>query len=70
LYGCANLIRSKKVGEHTLGMAVIGFILDAIYYFYKYSRDRYDPEEWMFSGSDLVDGTVEGALKAGMEAYP
>jgi len=51
-------------------MAVIGFILDAIYYFYKYSRDRYDPEEWMFSGSDLVDGTVEGALKAGMEAYP
>ncbi len=36
---------------------------------YKYSTDRYDPEEWFFPGSDLVDGTIEGALKAGMEAY-
>ena len=36
---------------------------------YKYSSDRYDPEEWMFPGSDHVDGTVEGALKAGTEAY-
>jgi hypothetical protein len=37
---------------------------------YKYSADRYDPEEFFFPGSDLVDGTIEGALKAGMEAYP
>ena len=36
---------------------------------YKYSTDRYEPKEWFFPGSDLVDGTVEGALKAGMEAY-
>lgn len=36
---------------------------------YKYSSDRYDPEEWWFPGADLVDGTVEGALKAGMKAY-
>jgi hypothetical protein len=36
---------------------------------YKYSNDRYDPEEWMFPGSGLVDGTIEGAMKAGMEAY-
>lgn len=36
---------------------------------YKYSSDRYDPEEWFFPGSDLVDGTIEGALKAGMQAY-
>ena len=36
---------------------------------YKYSADRYDPEEWFFPGSDLVDGTIEGAMKAGMEAY-
>ena len=26
--------------------------------------------KWMFPCSDLVDGTVEGALKAGLEAYP
>jgi len=37
---------------------------------YKYSKDRYDPDEWMFPGSGHVDGTVEGAMKAGMEAYP
>jgi hypothetical protein len=37
---------------------------------YKYSKDRYDPDEWFFPGSGYVDGTVEGAMKAGMEAYP
>jgi hypothetical protein len=36
---------------------------------YKYSSGRYDPDEWMFPGSECVDGTVEGGLKAGMEAY-
>jgi hypothetical protein len=37
---------------------------------YKYSSERYDPEEWMFPGISHVDGTIEGAMKAGMEAYP
>ncbi len=37
---------------------------------YKYSSGQYDPDEWMFPGSECVNGTVEGALKAGMEAYP
>jgi hypothetical protein len=37
---------------------------------YKYSKDRYDPDEWMFPGSDLVDGTIEGAMNAGLQAYP
>ena len=37
---------------------------------YKYSDDRYDPEEWLFPGSEQVNGTVEGALKAGLAAYP
>ena len=36
---------------------------------YEYSDERYNEDEWFFPGSDLVDGTVEGALKAGMEAY-
>ena len=36
---------------------------------FKYSSERYDPEERWFPGNDLVDGTIEGALKAGMEAY-
>ena len=37
---------------------------------YKYSRNGYDPDEWFFPGSNHVDGTVTGALRAGLEAYP
>ena len=37
---------------------------------FKYSSEAYDPEEWFFPGRDYVDGTIEGALKAGIEAYP
>ena len=37
---------------------------------YKYSDEQYDEEEWFFPGSEHVDGTLEGAMKAGLEAYP
>jgi len=37
---------------------------------FKWSTKIYDPDECMFSGSEFVDGTVEGAMRAGMEAYP
>ncbi|MEP6947932.1 MAG: hypothetical protein ABI863_01595 [Ginsengibacter sp.] len=37
---------------------------------YKWSRDKYDPDEWLFPGSEYVNGTVEGAMKAGLAAYP
>ncbi|MBN2006239.1 MAG: hypothetical protein JXA21_22985 [Anaerolineae bacterium] len=37
---------------------------------YKYSDERYDPEEWFFPGAGEVDGTVAGALRACMKAYP
>jgi hypothetical protein len=37
---------------------------------FKYSDERYDPEEWFFPGSGHVDGSIAGALKAGLEAYP
>lgn len=37
---------------------------------YKYSDEGYDPEEWFFTGAGKVDGTVTGAMEAGMEAYP
>jgi hypothetical protein len=36
---------------------------------YKFSSGSYDSEEWLFPGSGSVDGTVEGAMKAGLEAY-
>lgn len=37
---------------------------------FKWSTETYDANEWMFPGSGYVDGTVEGAMKAGLEAYP
>ena len=37
---------------------------------FKYSKERYDPDEWFFPGSQLFNGTVEGAMEAGLEAYP
>ena len=37
---------------------------------YKYSKEHYDPEEFFFPGMEHVDGTLEGAMKAGIEAYP
>lgn len=37
---------------------------------YKYSDERYDPEEWFFPGADEIDGTIEGAMRAGLQAYP
>ena len=37
---------------------------------YKYSDNKYDAEEWLFPGSGYLDGTIEGAMRAGLEAYP
>lgn len=35
-----------------------------------YSTGEYSTDEPYFPGDDEVDGTVEGALRAGMKAYP
>lgn len=37
---------------------------------FKYSSETYDPSEWFFPGSEHVDGMIEGAMKAGLAAYP
>ena len=37
---------------------------------FKWSSERYDPDEFMFPGDEYVNGTIEGALKAGHTAYP
>ena len=37
---------------------------------FRWSNERYDPDEWLFPGSQYIDGTIEGAMKAGLEAYP
>lgn len=36
---------------------------------FRYSREFYDPDEWMFPGAGEIDGTIEGALRAGEEIY-
>jgi hypothetical protein len=37
---------------------------------FKWSSETYDTDEFFFPGSELVDGTIEGGMKAGMLAYP
>jgi hypothetical protein len=37
---------------------------------YKYSDECFDPNEWMFPGAENIDGTIEGAMRAGLAAYP
>ncbi len=37
---------------------------------YKYSRDAYDSDDWLFPGGEEIDGTIEGAMHAGLGAYP
>lgn len=37
---------------------------------FKYSDEIYDPDEWFFPGSGHIDGTIEGAMRAGLAAYP
>jgi hypothetical protein len=37
---------------------------------FKYSSSTYDRHEWFFPGSENVNGTIEGAMRAGLAAYP
>ncbi|MBN1311100.1 MAG: hypothetical protein JXB30_06740 [Anaerolineae bacterium] len=37
---------------------------------YRHIKDRYDPGVGPFPGSEHLDGTIEGAMRAGIEAYP
>lgn len=46
-----------------------GDLSDWEFAIYKYSADDYDEEENFFPGAEKLDGTIEGALRAGMKAY-
>ena len=37
---------------------------------FKWSSETYDADECFFPGSECLDGSIKGALKAGMRAYP
>jgi len=36
---------------------------------FRFSSGTYDTDTWFFPGFQFVDGTVNGAMKAGIEAY-
>ncbi len=36
---------------------------------YKYSRGDYSPDECFFPGEDHIDGSIQGAMLCGLEAY-
>ncbi len=36
---------------------------------YKHSRGDYSPDECFFPGEDHIDGTIQGAMLCGLEAY-
>ncbi len=66
------LMRTLRDGslEHICRMTYAGNIDDMEFAIYKYSSEKYDPNEWFFDGNKYVDGTLEGAMKAGLKAYP
>lgn len=66
------LMRTLRDGrlEHVCRLKYEGEIDDMEFAIYKYSTEAYDPDEWFFDGEKFVDGTLEGAMKAGLSAYP
>ena len=63
----------RKEGDivsHICRLTYTGDIDDWEFAIFKYSSERYDPDEWMFPGEEELDGTVEGAMRAGLAAYP
>ena len=37
---------------------------------FRYSREIYDADEFMFPEAEELNGTIEGTLKAGLQLYP
>ncbi len=47
-----------------------GKIDDWEFAIFKWSNETYDSKEMFFPGAECVNGSVEGAMKAGLLAYP
>jgi hypothetical protein len=48
----------------------MGSIDDWEFAIFKHSINQYDPSEYFFPGTNYLDGSLEGAMRCGMEAYP
>ena len=67
----AYLDRSDSGRAGSIGrLEYTGDTTDWEFAIFKWSTEEYDPNEWFFPGSDELDGTIEGAMKAGLKAYP
>ncbi|HOY33142.1 MAG TPA: hypothetical protein PKW80_14785 [Bacteroidales bacterium] len=69
----SNLLLNRKEGEKDSPIARLKFngsMENWDFAIFKWSSERYDPDEFLFPGSQYVDGTIKGALNAGHEAYP
>jgi hypothetical protein len=65
------LDRREPMGvSHVCRLEYAGDVDQCAFAIYKYSSEKYAPDEWMFPGSEELDGTVEGAMRAGLIAYP
>jgi hypothetical protein len=66
------LMRTLNDGslEHVCRLTYNGNLEDMEFVIYRYSIEKYDPNEMFFDGYKHVDGTLEGAMKAGLKAYP
>jgi hypothetical protein len=73
---CVYTVRFKgkflyldRNGEPTARLTYNGGINSWSFAIYKWSNNAYDSEERFFPGSQYVDGTIKGAMKAGLGAY-
>jgi len=64
-----KFIYLKRNGEPRCRLKYDGDINDLEFAIYKYSSSAYDAEEIFFPGTGYVDGTIEGAMRAAVEAY-
>lgn len=51
-------------------LSYTGDLNDMEFAIYKFSRENYDSDEFMFPGVQYLDGTVNGALQTCNTAYP
>jgi hypothetical protein len=56
--------------EHVCRLEYDGYLESMSFAIYRYSIEKYDPSEMFYDGREHEDGTLEGAMKAGLVAYP
>jgi hypothetical protein len=60
----------EQLPEKVCRLTYNGNLEEMDFAIFKYSSEKYDANECFFPGSECVNGTLEGAMKAGLKAYP